>query len=277
MSVITDILINKLMNKDFVIYPVSEGSITPLGYDLCVGCAINLVKEDTETTQIYSKLEAVLIPPKSSCFIVTKEHVWLSGSVVGTLHSLGGFAAKGLIINSTTVDPNWKGQMTFLIYNSTISHVELKIGSPFITLILHRAEASTKNEPPNNPISVADNYGKLYGERFSSGLNSYLVSSENNSVKQIFEKYVDGAKQYSLILSVFSSAISAIKRPFSDVRSFFIFIFALLLIPILSVQCYWSDIQPIFHGIEYDGKVLATQGAAFVGICSLIATLAIKK
>lgn len=277
MSVITDTLINKLANKDFVIHPMREKSITPLGYDLCIGCAINLVRSDDTNNQIYSHPESISVPPKKSCFIVTKEHVWLSGSLVGTLHSLGSFAAKGLIINSTTVDPNWKGQMTFLIYNSTDSLVKLEIGSPFVTLILHRTEATTKSAPPNNPISVAENYGKIYGDKFSSGLNSYLVSSDNNSVKQLFENNVDTAKKYSLFRNIVSSVVFSIKKPFTSFRIFFILILSLSLVPILLLSSFWDTVQPFVHGVEYDTKVLAAQGAAFLSICALIASLSLKK
>lgn len=154
MSVLTDIDIKRELGKNIVIQPISEESISPLGYDLRIGVVSLLHYPDRNPVQEGK----IILPPAESIQILTKERVWLSPKIVGTLHSRGSFSALGLVLNSTTVDPNWKGQMTFLIYNSSHKEVEIAVESQFITLIFHYANTPTLTTPKTNPIRVADSH-----------------------------------------------------------------------------------------------------------------------
>lgn len=127
--------------KDIVICPLTESSITPLGYDISIGEIITLSSENgNKLVKTDSKIE---IPAKSLNIIIAKELIWLSGNVIGTLHSRGTLACKGIFTNSTNVDPNFGGQMVMSIYNTTNRTVFLDRDAPFITLIFHSILTST--------------------------------------------------------------------------------------------------------------------------------------
>src|SRR6185436_7312290 len=177
-----------------VIHPLSEHCITPLGYDLRIGFAASLNSSGrSETTR-----DKILIPALTSTFVVSKEHVWLSGGLIGTLHSRGSLAAKGLILNSTTIDPNWSGQLTFLIFNSSDKDVVLDLEETFVTLILHKTLTATRSGPATNPITVANNYGTVFGAASTHLLFEYLNSADNLRLQREFLEMVQKARSPSL-------------------------------------------------------------------------------
>lgn len=151
MSVLSNVDLIKSLNKKLIIHPFSEDCLSPLGYDLRIGMAGNL--NDINESTI--KDNKIILFPFESIQVVTLEKVWLSEHLMGTLHSRGTLSAKGLILNSTTVDPNWKGQMTFMLHNIHQKPIELEIGDRFVTLVIHSLHTKTHDSPRSNPISVA--------------------------------------------------------------------------------------------------------------------------
>lgn len=88
--------------------------------------------------------------------------------------------------------------MTFLLHNISDKPVELDVESRFITLIFHRVNTPTFNAPSGNPISVARQYGEIYGEYFANSLLSYLADNGNLALKKTFEDSVQKAKKPTL-------------------------------------------------------------------------------
>jgi len=198
MAILTDVDIARSNGKDFVIYPLEQSSVTPLGYDLRIGYAIGLRRgPEGDSGEMITEGKLVL-PKSSSTLIICKEHVWLSSRIVGTLHSKGSLAAKGLVMNSTTVDPNWKGQMTFLLHNTNEKDIILDVHAPFVTMILHETLTSTESGPERDPLTVAKDYGDLYGESFKTQLLEYFNDEANRAEKLQFDKLVHSAKLPSL-------------------------------------------------------------------------------
>lgn len=266
MAIFTDKSINKYLDKKFVIYPFDEQKcLTPLGYDLRIGYAVVLSKKITN----YQNEVEIVIPPQTSVFIITKEHIWLSGGVIGTIHAIGGLAAQGLFINSTTIDPNWAGQLTCLVTNTSDHSIKLDTDSKFITMILHEASQYTTNEPQAGPITVAKKYGDIYGHEFSQSLLAYLTSESNKSMAQIFKSKVETAQlqnnwhNYLLkkISNFFVSLPKTLRISFIAMLVMFT-IFAILLIP------YWT-----FMSAKFGLESTSLDGQTFAAIITLIATL----
>jgi deoxycytidine triphosphate deaminase len=151
MSILSDKDINKIINKkDIVIYPFEKKCLTAVGYDLRIG----IIKPLTEVDKFFEDDQIITIPPKSYCLVITEEFIWLSKKYLGTLHSRGTLAAKGLYTNSTNVDPNFKGQMIMSVYNASEVNIILdkKEKPTFITLIIHQVRTNTE---PDNENKVA--------------------------------------------------------------------------------------------------------------------------
>ncbi len=143
MSILTDKDINKLIfHRDLVIHPFEKKSVTGVGYDLQIG----IIKPLTEIESFVETDEFFSIPPKCYFIVISTEFVWLSGSLLGTLHSRGTLAAKGLYTNATNIDPNFKGQLIMSMHN--ISEAPIIISKnplpTYITMIIH--EVRTKSD-----------------------------------------------------------------------------------------------------------------------------------
>lgn len=135
--------------KDFVIYPFEEKFTKGASYDLSLK-EIVCISDDDDTKKLIDEIanannkentnNSFVILPYQRYLAVTKEHVWLSKFLVGTLHARATLAAKGLIINSTKIDPNFQGQLLISVFNASNDFVYLKKEEPFLTLILHKLE-----------------------------------------------------------------------------------------------------------------------------------------
>ena len=88
----------------------------PIGYDLRIGAAYS--PREFNNTHFEDGTEFMLLPGHS-LQILCKEFIWLSPFIIASIHSRGSFAAKGLILNSTTIDPNWSGPMALALYNAS--------------------------------------------------------------------------------------------------------------------------------------------------------------
>ena len=188
MGVLTDKDLSKIVNKrDLVIWPFEDSCITGLGYDLKIGCIYPLSEFNG-----FSEAEGkIVIPPRCYCIIITKEFIWLSGKLVGTLHARGTLAAKGLYTNSTNIDPNFRGQMIISAVNLSNANIVLHKEDTFITMILHEAATPTKmlvgTEGTKNSTRVTEQMsGEIYSEASEGGGENYSRERESVSKLHLF-------------------------------------------------------------------------------------------
>lgn len=205
MSVYSNNDLKRTINKkDIVICPLVKTSITPLGYDISIGEIITLSSDNKiKLVKVNGKIE---IPPKSLNIVVAKEFIWLSKNVVGTLHSRGTLAARGIFTNSTNVDPNFAGQMVMSLYNLSDKTVILEEGSPFITLIFHSILTPTPDGPGwKKTARVLDDLEKEYSDPLDvveiHKLNTYM-NANNTRYESEFNNSMIECKKWGLIKAV---------------------------------------------------------------------------
>lgn len=199
-----------LNGKLFLIYPSENSCFTPLGYDLRIGKHI-VLSHHGEGSILHDD-DNFVFPPNSANLIITKERVWLSGYVMASIHSRGSLAARGLFINSTTVDPHWNGTMIMRIYNSSPREEKIPKGKAFATMVIHSLRSKTLHSPATDPLRVSSRLIELYGDRIGSQLHQYENSSNVKSDKLAFDGIVDSAKFYLRLPSVIRAAINFIKK-----------------------------------------------------------------
>ena len=112
------------------------------------------VDENESVSNVYFELK-----PGDSALALTRESIWVSGSIAGTFHSKVAYAALGLGQISTTLDPGWQGQLLISMNNPNASPVKVVIANRdkcgqlcyknFITLCLYRLESPTKSKSDN--------------------------------------------------------------------------------------------------------------------------------
>lgn len=171
MSIYSDRDIATKHNVDFVVSPFDSKRITPLGYDLSAEHALLITFGGEATIASSKKFE---MPPRSMAVLIAKEYLWLSSRIVGILHSRGSLSARGLILNSTTVDPQWSGRMIFCIHNASPFSVDLDLTDPVITLVLNPIHNEPRNPPATNPFRVIEDH---YKGRLSDGIIDKFISA----------------------------------------------------------------------------------------------------
>lgn len=158
-------------NVDFVVSPFDSRRITPLGYDLSAEHALLITFGGQATIATSKKFE---MPAWSMAILIAKEYLWLSGRLIGILHSRGSLSARGLILNSTTVDPQWSGRMIFCIHNASPFPVDLDLADPVITLVLNPINNEPRHPPATNPFRVIEDH---YKGRLPEGIIDRFISS----------------------------------------------------------------------------------------------------
>ncbi|SFC45723.1 dCTP deaminase domain-containing protein [Tropicimonas isoalkanivorans] len=194
-----------LHGRQFVIHPCEPNLFTPLGYDLRIGHQIILPNrtkspdEDLNPPIHVNNGESgsFVFPPQSTSIIVTKERVWLSRHLMGSIHARGSLALRGLFINATTVDPNWDGKMFMRVFNSSPKEERIAADEAFCTMALYTLRSPSLEPPQTNPSRAIDNLKEIYGEAIGSSLYSHANSKEASQERVRGDELVHLGKLHS--------------------------------------------------------------------------------
>lgn len=169
MAVLSDIDLKRILNDDdgIIILRRREKSITGLGYDLTIGficdAATGKIPEtfiDEDNVSRYTLLAG------HRYLVISKEFVYLSSQYMATLHSRGSYALKGIIVTSTTVDPNYAGCITGSLFNCSAEDIHIKKSNQFVTMVFHRLCTPTNSfltiNERGNPMDTQETFHGRY-------------------------------------------------------------------------------------------------------------------
>lgn len=208
MTTITGECIDKINGKEIVIHPFKSMCSTGGGYDLNIGYWV-LGNDNGKNNYKISEQgnygepdRTIVIPPGGVLAILAKEYVSLGNNYMGTIHSKARHSLRGIILNCTTVDPNWEGRMTFILRNSSAIPVEIQSSTTFATLLIHKTNNIVSGKPqfPQDAIlaeiarwsgdkSLLQDF--LQGQTISRETNESILSDQNEFIKrkQLVEIY----------------------------------------------------------------------------------------
>ena len=199
---------------DFVIFPWKSDLVSPTGYDLTIGVAATITTNGLTLSMSGREKGpmSIIVPSNGKLLILSRESVWLSERVLGTLHSRGSLAAKGLLLNSTTVDPNWQGPMTFLLHNVSDSEVILDPEKPFVTLVLHSVLSPTLTAYADDPFDIILERYKQY-DKGTGELTKFTeyARAKQKSDSSAFQNLVVTAKARHRVVRFFVRRAASIR------------------------------------------------------------------
>lgn len=251
----SDVDVKNRINKDLAFIPYNEANVSPIGYDLEIGELIfskvnGLAQKNSEGNYI--------IEPHDTIHILTKEIIWLSSRVSATLHSRTAMSYRGLSNISTTVDPNWIGQLLITMTNLTDSEIILKKDKPFCTLIIHKliSPTNTKKHYKNFIVNYLTKHISEQNENYLKTVQSFIKLNEYNEFKN---------KLSSSDISELEKLASTINKR-ETINHFYSFLYyvylavliAILLVIISSIFC-WDFFKPHLQNLEYDSTILGIQ------------------
>ncbi len=189
MSFLTDTDLEKIISHDIncqdndklVIAPFNENSMTPIGYDLRVGEEF-LVKGKKVVNRA-SKNKPIILPPNSTTLITTLEYIQMPRNrlYAGLIESKVSKVCQGLSHISTTIDPDWHGNLLIAVHNHSSEKIELKHEERFCTIVF------VKNETvPTKTSKHVGGRGDIMNREFSAISNEEKVREFlHNSISPI--------------------------------------------------------------------------------------------
>lgn len=194
-------------HKRFCITPftIEHGfHLTPVGYDLTVGAVIVLGDKIEENVDEYLTVRDetdddgvdIEIPSRTGAIIITHEAIYNSGRSLATVHGRSRMTARGFILNSITIDPNFEGKIIVYLYNSTAKPQKIKSNDRILTLIFHGVETETGNTPHTNTHDLIEFYGDLYGAGVSRVLLRYFNNWMESKYYAEFQESIQKVKNY---------------------------------------------------------------------------------
>ena len=143
MAVLSNIDFHKVIENDegIIISNLRKKSITAAGYDLTIGFICDaddgtipeLVPLETDPpTRYYCLL------PGHRYLIISREYISFPSQYMATLHSRASYALKGIMITSTTIDPNFEGFLYVTLINCSRNDAHIKEHNQFATMVIHQ-------------------------------------------------------------------------------------------------------------------------------------------
>ncbi len=272
MSLMTDVDIHRALGKDIVIEPFSPQSLTPVGYDFTVGDFFFSWEHGLLQPNADGDYD---LPPKSTIQILTKESLWVSGRVGGTLHSKVSLVSKGLSHISTTLDPGWYGPLLITIHNNRDQPILLHGDETFFTLVFQKVNTPTKTKPPKSKFSINILLKQLSSQQLLKQLSSQQTAYINKigellgdtESSDIFHQKVVEANQHMprrVLTSVKRKGVSEILR---NLKSFIV---VMVIMALATIHLYWSQVSKYFEGMEYDSRIFAVQITAIIALFSVL-------
>ena len=265
----SDIDIKNRINKDFAILPFDEANINPIGYDLSIGKIIfskknGLIKETEDGIYI--------IKPNDTIHILTNELIWLSGRISGTLHSRTSLSYKGLSNISTTIDPNWTGQLLLTFTNLTSNKISINKNKPICTLNLYRVDTETSLQRHHI------NYIKSYITKEIKNHNDNYLFKVKDLIDQDEYKLLKSSLQESSLknISLLRPIISMSRLRSLGYKALTYTYCILLILALIAIICSivrWDFFSPYFQNIKYDSVIFGTQISSIIIILIHVASL----
>src|SRR5436305_10585883 len=161
-----------MIQRDVKIEPFAESAVRPgvisygvssYGYDVRVGrkfkvftnvhCAIVDPKNFNPASFVDVEGDHCLIPPNSFALAETVEYFEIPRNVLAICVGKSTYARCGIIVNVTSLEPEWRGRITIEISNTTPLPAKIYAGEGIAQTVCLRAEAVCRT-------SYADKKGK---------------------------------------------------------------------------------------------------------------------
>jgi deoxycytidine triphosphate deaminase len=262
MSFMSDVDLRRALDRDIVIEPLHQESITPVGYDLRLGDFVYSLAHGL----LYPSEGRYRLPAHSTIQILTKESVWVSHRISGTIHSRVLLVSRGLSHISTTLDPLWGGPLLITFHNNAATEVELPEDAAIATLVFHRLRSPTRQQHREFAFVkriILEQFG-AHTEHYIQRVSGIIARPE---IGDAFAARVHEANRL-MPLKIARSVINLRWRRI--LLGAWMSLLWALLFAIGSLHTYWTSISPYLGGLTYDTKVFAGQLAAFIALLALL-------
>jgi dCTP deaminase len=138
--------LEELAGGEPLIKPFFENRVKHGAYELSMGAEAFLTSEPTGAKQNLMDNEQVVIPPGQFGLLLTHESVAIPTNAIAFISIKFSFKQRGLInVSGFHVDPGFKGQLKFAVYNAGSGNIVLTRGEPVFMIWFSDMSAPTLN------------------------------------------------------------------------------------------------------------------------------------
>jgi dCTP deaminase len=178
-----------------LITPFNPDNIDCASYTLTIGREIYVSPTEetpdpkSTTKQLLRRGEAFCIPPGQFAFLVTEEIVTVPRNALGLISMKARIKFKGLVnVSGFHVDPGYRGQLTYSVFNAGPATVHLEQGEPCF-LIWYAYLDHESNKVKDDPIQRGldpDRINSISGELHSlEALAKRIKSAEQSFTDRV--------------------------------------------------------------------------------------------
>jgi len=152
---LNDERIEKLCSKGILIAQnYNKKNIIQACYELSAGNIYYDIGDNFKRIDIVeSKFDYILIKPKQSVVIITREELKIPDDIIGRVLTKGKLFSIGLLPVNTYADPGFQGNLGIIFHNNSVNYLKLKEGST-----IAKIEFSALQEPVTKPYSGQHGY-----------------------------------------------------------------------------------------------------------------------
>jgi dCTP deaminase len=183
----------KLRNRiraEQLIEPYDESRVVHSAYEMGVGSEAFVTSNPSDNTQVPPDKKIVL-PPGQFGLLVTRETVYVPPTALAFISIRARIKFQGLVnVSGFHVDPGFRGQLKFAVYNAGSHNIVLDQGQPIFMIwfadLNETDDTPYPDRPPSKLAITADDVARIQGE----------VASPAELKKQLDELTADVDKKF---------------------------------------------------------------------------------
>lgn len=198
-----------------LIKPFSKSRVDCAAYTLAVGSEIYVSPSDqtpdptTITILSLEKNECFTIPPGQFAFLLTEETVEIPTDALAFISIRAKTKFRGLVnVSGFHVDPGYRGQLTFAVFNAGPATIHLRQGQP-IFLIWYASLDRQSKDHKKDPVQLGLNTELITA--IAGELQSFTgLSKRIDSVKQEMDDRIHAVEKEQMYYRVVGTLVLAI-------------------------------------------------------------------
>ena len=215
-----------ILSGSLSVHPFNFSNLTGLGYNLSTtDFVLSVSKGRLLNIHEFEGRRYVVIPANDCVLMFTNEYIEIDKTIAGTFHSKVSRVSQGLGHFSTTLDPDWKGQLILSINNPTSTGIKVFLGEHgnMVTTVFYRLISPVKGNSHDNDQGRADLLLNYFAEPMKIfGKRKRYIQLEN-FIRNHFSLSINGKDEAKLDaefkldeFAVFFSQLQRLKERFDE-------------------------------------------------------------
>jgi dCTP deaminase len=151
-----------------LIEPYNESRVVHSAYEMGVGSEAFVTSNPSDSTQVHRD-KKIILPPGQFGLLVTRETVYVPTTALAFISIRARIKFQGLVnVSGFHVDPGFRGQLKFAVYNAGSRSIVLDQGQPIFMIWFADLSDSDDSPYPNREPSelaiTADDVARIHGE-----------------------------------------------------------------------------------------------------------------